>query len=104
MVGIANFLHFEQAGSTLRLRFNLTVNENLFQLWPNFLKVEKLSALRFLLHGHLLDRLEVLGGKVVEVVLQLPNLCLPHLDQRVLGKQSDQNIFKMSHYGPVSAP
>jgi len=75
-------------GSTLRLRFNLTVkltvNVNLLQLWPNFLKVEKLSALRFLLHGHLLDRLEVLGGKVVEVVLQLPNLCLPHLDQRVL--------------------
>ena len=40
----------------------------------------------------------MLGSKVVEVVLQLPDLCLSHLDQRVLAKQSDQNILEMLHF------
>ena len=81
---LVKILHFEQAGSTkTNSKWQL---ENLLCLRSHFLKVVKLPTLRFLLHRHLLDRLEVLGGKVVEVVLQLPDLRLPHLDQRVLGK------------------
>ena len=35
----------------------------------------------------------MLGGKVVEVVLQLPNLRLPHLDKRVLKIFCDLDIL-----------
>ena len=98
-------MHFEQAGSTLgytgiKVKWQL---ENLLWLWPHFLKVVKLSALRFLLHRHLLHWLEVLRCKVVEVVLQLPNLCLPHFYQGVLHKQSDQYVWT-NHISKVIWP
>ena len=53
-------------------------------LRPYFFKIVKLPPLRFLLQGDFFDRLKMLCCKVVEVVLELPDPGLAHLDDGLL--------------------